>query len=43
MNMLLSGLLGLIACGDKQDNAEDTANNENSNDKTLQILPTIQV
>ena len=33
MNMLLFGLLGLIACGDKEDNTEDTANNENSNDE----------
>ena len=33
MNMHFFGLLGLIACGDKEDNTEDTANNENSNDE----------
>ena len=32
MNMLLFGLLGLIACGDKEDNTEDTSNNGNNTD-----------
>lgn len=32
MNMLVFGLLGLIACGDKEDNTEDTSNNGSNTD-----------